>query len=54
MKQERQAILIDKNLHNRLKKYCREEGLILKFFIEKLIKEKLSKDGYSISTSESD
>ena len=44
MKQERQAILIDKQLHIELKKFCKENGYVLKILIEKLIKNELSKD----------
>ena len=48
MKQDRQAILIDKNLHNTLKKHCKDNGLVLKALVEKLIKNELKTNGNSI------
>lgn len=49
MKQEKiKHIVIDKTLHEEIKKYCHENGLILKSFVEKLIKEKLNQNGISI------
>jgi hypothetical protein len=35
------SIQIEKNLHNRLKKYCSEKGLKLQWLVENLIKKEL-------------
>jgi|APCry1669188910_1035180.scaffolds.fasta_scaffold28543_1 hypothetical protein len=55
MKQEiksKKHIPIEDSLHEELKSYCRERGLILKSLVEKLIKDKLEKDGIRLSTPE--
>lgn len=52
MENQRTPIQIDKNLHCILKKYCKDNCIILGALVEKLIKDKLQKDGYSISTQE--
>ena len=54
MKHERQAILIDKNLHSVFKKYCKDNCLVIKNVVEKLIKEQLVTNGYSIHTQKKD
>jgi hypothetical protein len=49
MKQEKMKhLVISEALHEEIKEYCRKNGLILKSFVEKLIKEKLDKNGLSI------
>lgn len=51
MKQEnKKAILIEKNLHNDLKSYCKQNSYILKSLVEKLIKNELSKNIQSNNT----
>ena len=43
-------IPIDDNVHATLKKYCKENGIVLKTFVEKLILEKLKSNGLFIQT----
>jgi len=52
MENQRASIQIDKTLHSILKKHCKVNCLILGALVEKLIKDKLQKDGYSIPTSQ--
>ena len=50
MKQDRKPIQIDSELHNKLKQFCSKNGLVLKLFVEKLIKKEIEKDVFSIPT----
>jgi len=43
-------IQINDDVHTILKKYCKESGIVLKIFVEKLIIEKLKSHGVSIQT----
>lgn len=52
MENQRKPIQIDKDLHSVLKKYCKDHGLVLGALVERLVKDKLQKDGYSIPTQE--
>lgn len=44
MKREISPIQIDVDLHKRLKLYCKNRGLVMKYLVEKLIADELSKD----------
>ena len=41
---EKKVIPIDKKLHEELKAYCKNNGYIIKTFVEKIIKNELSKN----------
>jgi hypothetical protein len=45
-------IPIDDNIHFILKNYCKENGVVLKAFVEKLIIQKLKSNGVYIQTCE--
>jgi hypothetical protein len=50
MQQDRKPIQIDIDLHECLKKYCKDSGLVLKSLVERLITIELEKNGVCIST----
>ena len=52
MENQRTPIQIDKDIHSILKKYCKDNCLVIGALVEKLIKNKLQEDGYSIPTQE--
>lgn len=47
---DRKPIQVDKDIHDALKRHCNDNGLVLKFFVEKLILDKLNEHGNSISS----
>lgn len=44
MAKEIKVIPIDESIHKNLKKYCKDNGYIMKSLVEKLIKDELSKN----------
>lgn len=52
MKQDKKPIQIDSILYGDLKYHCKNNGLVLKSLVEKLIKAELEKNGVHLSTQE--
>jgi len=50
MQQDRKPIQIDIDLHECLKKHCKDNCLVLKSLVERLITIELEKNGICIST----
>lgn len=50
--QNRTHIAIKRQTHTELKKYCSEEGLIMRAFVEKIIQAEIRKQKRAISPSE--
>lgn len=51
MKQDiNKHIVIKQELHKSLKNFCKDNGLILKSFVEKIIEDKLKENGISLQT----
>jgi hypothetical protein len=47
-----QTIPLKDEIHTMLKKYCKEEGLKINYFVEKLIKQELEKRGVVTTPNE--
>jgi len=43
------SILIDERLHQMMKSYCVENGLVMKKFLQKLIIDELTKNGNRVT-----
>ena len=52
MKQDKKPIQIDSTLYSDLRSHCKNNGLVLKSLVEKLIKTELEKNGIHLSTQE--